>query len=285
MSASPRETGHEWRAAEPPERGYAGLTDTHCHLEDSAFDGDREVVLARARAAGITRVLVPGTDLESSARAAGLAAQEADIRAAVGVHPHAAVTWNTQAERRLRKLAVREGVAAIGEIGLDYKRMHSPRETQRTAFAAQLELAAELGLPVVVHMREALEDTLEAIEVVCQAARGTAPRGVLHAFGGAASAAEWAAAHGWYVGIGGAITYPASGPLRERVRHEAMMGCALLETDAPYLPPEGRRGRRNEPALVALVAERLARESGMDVERVVSLTRRNAQMLLGWEPG
>ena len=284
MSASPPDARREWRAAAPPERGYAGLTDTHCHLETAAFDGDRLAVIERARAAGVMRMLVPGIDLESSARAVRLAAEVEEVRAAVGVHPHAAETWNLHAERTLRELAGQAGVAAIGEIGLDYYRMHSPRQAQRAAFRAQLELAGELRLPVIVHIREALEDTLEALSDWGAAAPGEPRRGVLHAFGGEAAAAAWATARGWCLGIGGGITYATSGPLREMVRDEALMGRVMIETDAPYLPPEGRRGRRNEPALVALVAERLAAASGMDIERVIALTRRTAQSLLRWEP-
>ena len=284
MSASPPDARRAWRAAAPPERGYAGLTDTHCHLEAAAFDGDRLAVIERARAAGVTRMLVPGTDLESSARAVKLAAEVDEVRAAVGVHPHAATTWNSNAERTLRELAGHVGVTAIGEIGLDYYRMHSPRDVQREAFRAQLELAGELQLPVIVHIRQALEDTLLALSDWSAALRGESRRGVLHAFGGEAEAAAWATTHGWCLGIGGVITYAASGPLRELVQGEALMGNVVLETDAPYLPPEGRRGRRNEPALVARVAERLAAASGMDIERVIALTRGTAQSLLRWEP-
>ncbi len=202
----------------------------------------------------------------------------------MGVHPHAAKTWSASAERRLRELAGQAGVAAIGEIGLDYHRMYSPREAQREAFRAQLALAGELHLPVIVHIREALDDSLEALSKWAADASGDSPRGVLHAFGGEAASAAWAAAHGWSLGIGGVITYAASGALREMMQDKALMGSVLLETDAPYLPPEGRRGRRNEPALVAIVAEHVAAASGLEVERVIALTRLTAQSLFRWEP-
>ncbi len=273
-----------WREAEPPERGYAGLTDTHCHLDAAPFDRDRPQVLHRARAVGVLRILVPGTDLASSANAVALAEREPDVRAAVGIHPHEAGTWDAQTERLLRALAAHPGVVAIGEIGLDYHHMHSPRDAQRSAFAAQLELAGELGLPVVVHLREAVEDLLEALSAWCDTATAHPQRGVLHAFGGAAAAGEWAVAHNWCVGLGGALTYASSDGLREQVRREPLLSCAVLETDAPYLLPHGRRGKRNEPALVALVAERLSQESGLPIERVISRARRNAQKLFGWEP-
>lgn len=269
-----------WREAAPPERGYAGLIDTHCHLEATPFDRDRAAVLERARAAGVVRILVPGTDLASSVRAAALTESEPDVRAAVGIHPHEAGRWSVSAERELRALAAHPGVVAIGEIGLDYHRMHSPREAQCTAFAAQLDLAGELGLPVVVHEREALEDLLQALSSSSHARLG----GVLHAFAGAEASGEWAAAHNWFVGIGGALTYASSSNLRERVRREPLLSRTLLETDSPYLPPQGRRGKRNEPALVALVAERLAQESGLPIAQVISRARRNAQQLFGWEP-
>jgi TatD DNase family protein len=284
LSASAIEAERIWREAAPPERGYAGLTDTHCHLEATPFDRDRPQVLQRARAAGVVRMLVPGTDLASSLQAADLAEREPDVRAAVGVHPHEAATWDARSERSLRELAARPGVVAIGEIGLDYHHMHSPREAQRVAFAAQLELAGELGLPVVVHVREALEEVLQALSSWCEAVSADSRRGVLHAFAGAASAGQWAVAHHWYVGLGGALTYPASENLREQARREPLFSSVLLETDAPYLAPQGRRGKRNEPALVALVAERLAQESGVPIERVITRARRNAQQLFGWEP-
>jgi TatD DNase family protein len=265
-------------------RGYAGLTDTHCHLQAAVFDDDRLAVVERARAAGVTRILVPGTDLESSARAVKLAAEVEEVRGAVGVHPHEAKTWDAAAERTLRGLAGQAGVAAIGEIGLDYHRMYSPREAQREAFRSQLDLAGELRLPVIVHIREALDDTLEALSEWSADAHGHSPRGVLHAFGGDGAGAAWAMAHGWSLGIGGTISYAASGRLREMMQDEALLGSILLETDAPYLPPQERRGRRNEPALVALVAEHLAAASGLEVERVIELTRRTAQSLFRWEP-
>jgi TatD DNase family protein len=284
LSASAVEAERTWREAAPPERGYAGLTDTHCHLAAAPFDRDRQAVLERARAAGVVRILVPGTDLASSARAVALAEGEPDVRAAVGIHPHEAAMWSLQVEHGLRTLAAQRGVVAIGEIGLDYYRMHSPREAQRTAFAAQLDLAGELRLPVVVHVREALEDVLQALSSWGLARPGGTPRGVLHAFSGASAAGEWAAAHKWFVGVGGALTYASSQSLREQVRREPLLACTLLETDAPYLPPQSRRGKRNEPALVALVAERLSQESGVPIERVISRARHNAQQLFGWEP-
>jgi TatD DNase family protein len=252
------------------------LVDSHCHLDLPAFAADREAVLARAAAAGVGRLLNPGFDLESSARAAALAAGDPRIVAAVGVHPHDAslladpegrLTRDGEAAlARLEEMARRPRVVAIGEIGLDFYRDLSPRPAQRTAFRAQLALAKRLDLPVVLHIRDAYAEALALVD-----AEGPPPRrGVLHAFAGDAAAAAWARARGFRLGIGGPVTYKNS-----RLP-AALAGCApgdlLLETDAPYLPPDPHRGRRNEPAYLTLTAAAVAAQRGWEPVELAAAT-------------
>lgn len=260
-----------------PEGGLPGLTDTHCHLDMPAFEGDLGQTLERARAAGLVRILVPGLNLESSRHAAGLARTHGWLRFAAGVHPHESGSFDEETLAGLRQLALAEGATAVGEIGLDYYRDLSPRARQREAFRAQLELARELRLPVIVHIREAAEDALAIL-----AETGVGLHGVLHAFSGDPSLAERALAMGFYLGTAGPLTYPKADRLREILR-AAPLDRILLETDSPYLPPEGNRGKRNEPALVETVARRLAAERGMDPATLTARMRANANELFGWE--
>jgi TatD DNase family protein len=239
------------------------LVDSHVHLDRDDFAADRAAVIARAEAAGITRFLNVGYDLESSARSAALAEGDPRFCAAVGVHPHDATTLADEAGRvtsageavleRLEALAARPGVVAIGEIGLDFYRDLSPRPAQRAALRAQLGLARHLGLPVVLHVRDAYPETLALLEEE----GWPAERAVLHAFSGDAATVVWAREHGFRLGIGGPVTYRGS-RLPELLR-----GCAprdlLLETDAPWLPPVPHRGQRNESAWLRLTAEAVAR--------------------------
>lgn len=256
------------------------LFDTHCHLNHPLFEDDREEVLVRARAAGIARLLTIGYDLDSSRRAAALADPSSGLLASVGIHPHSAGEWDASVEAELRTLARREGVIALGEIGLDFYRNLSPRQTQVDAFRAQLALAGELGLPVVIHTRESLPETLA--EVLPAATKGI--RGVFHCWSGDPAQARQVRDAGWLLGIGGVVTYRRADELREVVRAVGIDGL-LLETDAPYLPPEPHRGRRNEPAYLALVAEKVAGILGSTVDEVAARTSASADWLFGGERG
>jgi TatD DNase family protein len=247
------------------------LIDSHCHLDFPQFDADRDEVLARSAAAGVTALVNPGADLESSRRAVALAERYTAIYAAVGVHPHDAATLDGPALVELRQLAAHPKVVAIGEIGLDYYRDLSPRDRQRAAFEAQLALAAELDLPVIVHQREAAADVLAALRAW---AGGGHPGCVLHAFGGEEATADEAVAQGFYLGIGGPLTYQNARRLPEIVPHLPLERL-LLETDAPYLPPHPYRGQRNEPAYLALVAHRLAELRGLPLETLTSQVTEN----------
>jgi len=233
-------------------------------------------VIARARAAGLQGMVVVGYDLESSRRAVELAQAYRDIVAAVGIHPHDArhVTDDTLAE--LRALAESPRVVAIGETGLDFYRDLSPRDMQRHAFQAHLALAHEVGLPVIVHDRDAHD------EVAAILAAADKVGGVMHCFSGGVGLAERAVELGFYVGIAGTVTRP-SARVREVAR--AVPGDRLLiETDAPYLMPRGLPGSRNEPAHVARVAEEVAALRGNTPEQVGRLAAENTRQLFAW-PG
>ena len=268
------------------------LTDTHLHLDDARFDPDRQAVLERAWGAGVRAVLSCSTDLASARRNLELArslsappgqAPGADgrpaIGVAVGIHPHEAARAGAaeSAVRALEALAGEPEVRAIGEIGLDYHYDFAPRDVQQALFEQQLELARRTGKPVVVHAREAEEAVLRIL------ARFPGVRGVLHAFAGSLDQARRAVELGWYLGVGGMLTFRSAGALRDVIR-AVPLERLLLETDAPYLAPVPHRGRRNEPAFVALVAESLARLKGVAVEEVAEVTGRAAAELLGLGP-
>ena len=249
------------------------LIDSHAHLDSHKFDGDREAAIERAREAGVAAILNAGGDLASSRAAVALAERHDFIYAAVGVHPHDARTVAPAVLDELRALSRHPKVVAIGEIGLDYYRDLSPRPVQRQALADQLALAAELGLPVVVHSREALDDVLAALQ-------GWEGTGVLHSYSGGPERLEEVLELGFSIGISGPVTFPKS----ERLRAAAAvvpLERLLVETDCPYLTPVPYRGRRNEPAYVRYVAEAVARARGMDAESLARAAAENARRLFG----
>lgn len=256
--------------------------DSHAHLESPRFDADREAVIARAQEAGVRCIITCGSDLETSEAAVRLAAQFEGIYAAVGIHPHRASSVASGrgdveegAIQRLRELAQHPRVVAIGEIGLDYHYDFSPREVQRAAFARQLILASECGLPIILHSREAEHDVCSIVE------RAPANlRGVWHCFLAEAPLAEWALAKGFYLGIAGPISFKDADSLG-RIVQNVPLDRLLIETDSPYLAPHPMRGRRNEPAYVVYVAEHLGKWRGIAGPEVGELTLANAQALFG----
>jgi TatD DNase family protein len=260
------------------------LIDTHCHLDFPQFDGDRAAVLARARSAGVKALINPGADLASSRRAVALAEAEPIVYAAVGIHPHEAQTLDEAAMATLRELAAHPKVVAIGEIGLDFYRNLSPRDQQQLAFERQLELAAELHLPVIIHCREAQEQVMATLQawVTHYSAPANAWRGVLHAFSGDQVMAEAAQALGFAVALGGPVTFENARRLHSLVPRLSL-DYLLLETDAPYLAPHPYRGQRNEPAWLPLIAEAVAHLRGISVLEVARQTSINATRLFGLE--
>ena len=244
------------------------FTDTHAHLTHPDYRGDRGLI-TRAAAAGVNCIITVGFDLPTSRAGAEVAAGADGVWHAPGVHPHDASQVGPETLSELRRLAGLPKTAAIGETGLDFYRNRSPRETQIAAFQQHLELAAERGLPVIVHSRDAHHEVLAVWEESrCRA-------GVMHCFSGDADIARRALDLGLYLGIAGPITF------RNAERLRAVVGAAprdriLLETDCPYLTPDPHRGKRNEPAYVPLIAEAVARCWDVTAEEVASITSANA---------
>jgi TatD DNase family protein len=237
------------------------VVDSHCHLDQAQFGSDRHEVLVRARIAGVGAFVNPGVDLESSRAAVALAASERDVFAAVGVHPNDCADFDSAALEQIRTLARQPKVVAIGEIGLDYHWHDVSPAQQKMALRAQLTLATQLDLPVVLHSRDATGDLLCELSQWRDAVRNSGSAreilGVLHAFSGDLSDAEKAYELGLVIGIGGPVTFRNSHLLRSvvpRLRIDRL----VLETDAPYLAPHPHRGQRNEPALLPLVLAALA---------------------------
>jgi len=251
------------------------VIDSHAHLDSRKFDGDREAVVERAREAGVIAILNVGGDLASSRAAVALAERCDFVYAAVGVHPHDARTVTPAVLDELRALSRHPKVVAIGEIGLDYYRDLSPRPVQRRVFADQLALAAELGLPVVVHSREALDDVIAGL-------RGWEGAGVLHSYSGGPERLEEVLELGVSIGISGPVTFPKAERLRA-VAAAVPLERLLVETDCPYLTPVPYRGRRNEPAHVRYVAQAVARARGMEAEPLARATADNARRLFGMQ--
>jgi TatD DNase family protein len=255
------------------------LVDTHCHLDFPQFDADRQAVIARAREAGVGRIVVPGTDLAGSRRAVELAEAHAGVFAAVGVHPNSTADFSAATLAELRALANSEKVVAIGEIGIDLYWQAAPVAQQQRAFRAQIVLAADLDKPIIVHDREAHAEVLGTL-------RETRPPSgaILHAFSGDTALAEAALELGYYLGVAGPLTYKKNAALRA-IFAAAPLDRILVETDAPYLTPQAQRGKRNEPAYVRLVAEKLAEVRRLGLEAVAQATTANAARLFRWESG
>lgn len=253
------------------------LADTHCHLQDEAFCPDRDEVIARALDA-LDFAVVIGDDLDSSERACELVRE--GIYAAVGVHPyHAEVFADRKAAslERLRALAQRPGVVALGEMGMDYyKYCPAPPAVQRDAFAAQLELAAELRLPVVVHNRDAHED----LGAVLDRYASQLPGGILHCFSGGLDFLKRGLDWGFHISFAGNVTYKKAGELREAAR-ETPLDRLLVETDSPYLAPQAVRGSRCEPAFAVHTAACIAECKGLPLEEAAAAMTANARRLLG----
>lgn len=243
------------------------LIDTHCHLNLSDFSEDLEAVQERAGNVQVKRIIVPGIDLETSNSALKMAETYSAIFFASGIHPNEAAGWEDSWLKEIEVLAVHPKCVAIGEIGLDFYREHCPPETQVAAFTRQLMLAENLGLPVIVHCRQAF-NTLWPI-IAEWHDRNPRNTGVLHAFDETATEASEAVSKDFFLGIGGAYTYK-NNPRREEILRTIPLGSILLETDAPYLTPVPFRGRRNEPAYIRYTAEKIAEVKGLPLEKIIN---------------
>ena len=262
------------------------LVDTHCHLDFQLFDEDRTQVVDRARKAGVKYILNPGIDLASSQAAVTLAEEYAEVYAAVGVHPHSASTFNQNTLPRLRELASHPKVVAIGEIGLDYYRDQAPPEIQQRIFRLHLDLAAELGLPVVIHNRQATADVLNMLtewqaQLVDDGSALAERPGVLHSYSDDEANGLKAIAINFYIGITGPVTFRNAAELQQVVA-SLPVEHLLIETDAPFLTPHPMRGQRNEPALVRRVAEKVAELHSGPVDEIARITSENAGRLFNW---
>lgn len=249
------------------------LVDSHAHIQLDRFDPDREAVLERAHAAGVQTILAIGFDLGTSRGAIALAEEYDQIYATVGMHPHDAKDLDDQTVCIFREAAAHPKVVALGEMGLDYYRDLSPRPIQQEAFERQLDLAEELDLPIVIHNREAYHDILP----ILQARRGSV-RGVMHCFAGDVEIMHQSLALGFYIGIGGPVTYRKADTLQE-VARKVPADVLLVETDCPWLAPQFRRGKRNEPAYVRATAEKIAELRGIFLEEIGEITTQNFETL------
>ena len=271
------------------------LTDTHCHLDFNKFDSDREAVLERAIQAGVERILIPGLTLTSSLSAVKLAESHPLLYAAIGVHPTEASGIERSTLNEFRKLAQHPKVKAIGEIGLDYYWDSTPHDHQQKVLKEQLALAAELQLPVVIHFREkgdasggnCASDLMKILEEWGTGLRREksplAERpGVLHSFSGTLETARTAMSLGFYIGVTGPVTFK-NGQRRQELVAALPLDRILIETDAPFLTPHPHRGKRNEPAYVRLIADKIAFVHAFTTEQVAAATSRNARRLFAWE--
>lgn len=250
------------------------LVDSHCHIDGAKFDEDRDAVVDRALAAGVERMVVIGTgegppDLEAGIR---IADRYPNALATVGVHPHDASKADDVIWERLAPLTKHPKVVAIGEMGLDYHYDYSPRDVQRRAFIRQMEIARAADKPIVIHTREAWDDT---IAILKEHWRGP---GIFHCFTGGPAEAEQALALGFHLSFGGVITFPKSEALREAARL-APLDRILVETDAPFLAPVPHRGKRNEPAFMVETVRKLAELRQMDADELAAATTANFERL------
>lgn len=246
--------------------------DTHCHIDEPRFDEDRSAVLLRMAENNVTACVCVGSDMETSRRSMAFAKSTPSVYAAVGIHPHEAQYYRPEDCDTLAAWFGEEKVVAIGEIGLDYYYDHSPREAQKIAFEAQLDLACRIGAPAILHVRDAHGDTLD----ILRSRKSSLPTGIIHCYSGSLESAREYVTLGFYIALGGAVTFKKAPNLWE-VAKGLPLDRLLIETDSPYLSPEPFRGRRNEPAYVVHVAERIAALRGEDVEHIAAATTENAR--------
>ena len=262
------------------------LVDTHCHLDFNSFNDDRQLVIERSRQNGVERILNPAIHLANSFEISMMAQSIDEIYAAVGVHPNEASSWESSTLDQLQQAALHSKVVAIGEIGLDYYRENSPHDLQIRVFTQQLELAGELNLPVIIHNRQASRDVLElltawhAVLVANNSPLKDRP-GVLHSFSDQLPTALQAIDLGFFIGFTGPVTYRNAPDLQE-IASKIPLDSILIETDAPFLPPHPHRGKRNEPAYVRLVAEKIGELQSVDYQTIATATSANANRLFDW---
>jgi TatD DNase family protein len=250
------------------------IFDSHAHLDDERFDKDRDQIIARAKENGIEYILNPGADLNTSIRAVNLAQKYKNVYAAVGVHPHDVKDIDEDTIQVLKALSNKEKVVAIGEIGLDFYYDHSPRDDQRKWFRRQIELAKEVNLPLIIHDRDAHEETFKILKEYDVGSTGC----VMHCYASSVEMAKEYIKMGVYISLAGPVTFKNARKTHD-VAREIPLEWLLVETDSPYLTPEPYRGKRNEPSYVKLVAEKIAQAKGISLEEVANQTTLNAKKL------
>ena len=251
------------------------IFDTHTHYDDEQFDGDRDDILFSMAAHGVCGIVNVSASLVSCRKVVEMAHKYPFMYAAVGVHPDEVGDLNEESFARMKELFSDEKVIAVGEIGLDYHWDTEPREVQKEWFIRQLKLARELRLPVNVHSRDASEDTFHVMKE-----HGEGLKGVIHCFSGSKELAVEYVKLGFYIGVGGVVTFK-NGKKLKQVVEEIPLENIVLETDCPYLAPEPHRGKRNQSAYLKYVAEEIARLKGIDYEKVIEQTEENAKELYG----
>ena len=261
------------------------LIDTHCHLTMNPYDPDRSGVIQRARDAGVERMITIGTDLEDSQRAVALAQEHDFMFAAVGIHPHDVkeIKDLEATYQALKSLTSNSKVVALGETGLDYHYMHSPASLQQEHFRIMIRMAKACGLPLIIHSREAKEDTLK----ILREEGGERLRGVFHCFSGDMEMAETALAMGFYLSFSGVITFQNAQNTKKTILEIVKaipLDRILIETDAPFLTPHPHRGKRNEPAYVRYVAEKVAEVKTLSIEETAKAIFANAAKLFRLTP-
>lgn len=248
------------------------LFDSHCHVDEDKFDSDRDAMHERMREAGVMSYAVIGSDLPSSRHAADYAAVHDGCFAAVGIHPHEASGYREGDLETLAAWTKEEKVVAIGEIGLDFYYDHSPRDVQKRVCQLQMELAYRLDVPVVYHVRDAHQDMLDLMK----AQKGRLSGGIIHCFSGSWEIAREYLKMGYFISFAGPVTFKKAPKLQEAAVN-VPLDRLLIETDSPYLAPEPVRGRRNEPANVRYVAEKIAALRGVPLEELAAATVENAK--------
>lgn len=257
------------------------MIDTHCHLNLSQYAEDLEAVLERAHLAGVNKIIIPAIDLDTLTSALHLADQYPGIFVAAGIHPNATANFQATDIQQLVAYLTHPKIVAIGEIGLDYHWDDSPKHKQFEALEAQLQLATEHHLPVIIHNREASEDTIQILEAWAKDLDKSHPVGVMHSFSGDEAIAERALAAGFYLGFTGPITFKKKSELFQRIATTIPLERLLVETDGPYLTPHPHRGQRNEPAYIPLIIEKIAALRGVPMEVIAAASTANAHRLFG----
>lgn len=248
------------------------ICDSHCHLQDKRFKRDVEKVINKAGKSGVEKIIVPGWDLRSSKEAVFISMHYDNVYAACGVHPHDSRFYKESVEKEIIELSENKKVVSIGEIGLDYYRDLSPRDVQKDVFKRQLRIAEDKNIPVIIHTRESIEDTIKVVsDFKC--------KGVFHAFDYSKDYATRVIKMGFFIGVGGVVTYRKS-KIYNSVK-DIPLDYILVETDAPYLTPYPHRGKRNEPAYTKYIVKKIAELQSKTFEEVAAVTYKNTKELFG----